>query len=159
MEKALVKSFFDACHYARHITHYASDMMNTLPDGIQSHHIFTIDALHSITVRQGATASVRGATVPDVASFLGVSQSTAGDYVRDLAHKGLVQGTGVKDSRRRVRVELTDKGKEYHAQYVEKYYDRMMGIFASINNNDMHTTIRTIKQAFYLLSREVHKDN
>lgn len=144
MEKTLIKAFFDACRYAKHIT----DMFQTLPQGIHAHHIYTIGALHSLSHNKGAT-------IADTAAFLGVSRKTAGEYLRDLHRKGLVRKVENAQSsdRRHVRITLTEQGEEYHTQYVEKYYDRMMTIFASINNNDMNITIRTIKQAYYLIKR------
>lgn len=154
MEKALVKAFFDACRYARHIT----DMSGTLPDGILSHHIFTIGAVHSLSASKSTTSvsPPKGASIADVAAYLGVSKKTAGDYLRNLYHKGLVQKAESAVDRH-TRVMLTEQGKEYHTQYVEKYYDRMMGLFSSINNNDMNITIRTIKQAFYLMCGDAHR--
>lgn len=174
MEKTLVKAFFDACRYARHIT----DMVQKLPDGIHAHHVYTIGAVHSLS-------SKGGATIPEVAAFLGVSHKTAGEYLRDLYHKGLVkksetvppntgqklpassgadvavvaQESNAKNStgRSHIRVLLTEQGKEYHAQYVEKYYDHILNLFGSINNNDMNTAIRTIKQAHYLMARDAHE--
>lgn len=152
MEKTLVKAFFDACRYARHIT----DMVLTLPEGIHSHHIYTIEALHSFPSKDGAS-------IADVASYLSVSHKTAGEYLRDLYHKGLVKKAETAPppkaaaSRRCTRVLLTEKGEEYHTQYVEKYYESILRLFGSINNNDMSITIRTIKQAHYIIMKGIHE--
>lgn len=170
MERTLVKAFFDACHYARHIT----DALHTLPDGVAPHHVYTIGAIHSLSQTKS------GATIAEVAAYLGVSNKTAGYYLRDLYHKGLlhkVESAAISSaprsndapsnrhtqppsksapqtkasSARHIRLSLTDAGREYHTRYVEKYYDRMMDLFKGISNNDMNIAIRVIKQAYYLM--------
>lgn len=145
MEKRLVKSFFDSCYFARRIT----DMLGEPSSEIRRHHIYVIDAIHTIEREHGR------ARVDEVAAYLGIACATAGEYVNELVRKNLVKK--LPRDHRHVCVALTERGAECHDKYIEKYYEKIMGVFGGINNNDMAVTVRTIRQAYYLLSSEYER--
>jgi Transcriptional regulators len=146
MDKKLIKDFHDACYYAKKIV----DMIPAPPDGLAHHFLHIITAIHTLGE---TTENVR---IIDVASRINLSRGTVSEYIHELSEKGFVTKRPAPN-KRNVYVKLTDKGGRYYADYVEQYHDTLAHIFSGVNTNDMLITIRTIQQAYYLISQERSK--
>lgn len=141
MDAALIKQFFDCCHFARKIL----ELMPPLPEGMTPRHIRIIDVISQL---EDAGSPVR---VSDISAALKATRPSVTRLVAELAALGVLTKTASPTDGRVTYVQLTKKGRGYYDFYVKKYHAWVGAHLTGVEPDDVAATARTFKQFYAAL--------
>lgn len=139
-----VTELVGACYEAKRVV----ELMPGLPKGMRPGHIHVIDIIHQLQERGGPVR------VSDVADAMHVTNPGVTRLVNELVELGAVEKTQSSEDRRVFTVSLTDLGREYQRDYLERYHRELAGRLPGISEEDVRTTARVMHEAFLAMSAE-----
>ncbi len=106
-----------------------------------------LNAVHSMLFRVGTSlASNNSVTMGELSTALSVPLSTATRVVDMLVEEGYVQRLDDPDDRRIVRVEFTDRGKEFYGIMDGYINERVWQIAACLKEDELETLLALLNK-------------
>lgn len=141
MDSILTRSFFDACHAAKHILNY----LPPLPTWMTPRQIKVIDTLYQL---QQTHENIR---ISDIANYLEGTMPSITRMVAELEKHDVLLKIPCDTDKRAHFLSLTPYGEELYRQYVKVFHAHVARLFEDISDDDMITTITVIERAKELL--------
>lgn len=148
MDAALVRKILDACYLAKRVT----ETMPPLPAGLVPRHVHILDAVHRLgmhneKVHVGDVSAGMNATTPSIARL-----------IAELEKLGYLTKHAETADKRFVSLRLSEKGRDFHALYVEVFHEGLAAALEDLDDEDcraaitvmqtVHERIRTVTQNF-----------
>ena len=139
-----VTELVGACYEAKRIV----ELMPRLPQGMRPGHIHVIDIVNQLQQKGGPVR------VSDIGAAMHVTNPGVTRLVSELVELGAVEKTQSVEDRRVFTVSLTDLGREYQRDYLDRYHRELAERLSGISEDDIRTTARVMHDAFLAMSAE-----
>ncbi|SDB06510.1 MarR family transcriptional regulator [Eubacterium oxidoreducens] len=143
MKPDTLKTFIDACTYARKILSF----LPALPKDITPRHIRILGTIHEL---QQTNSLVK---VSDVADVMHATRPSITRLINELESLKLVDKKQSTSDKRIITLQLTKKGHEYQKLYIEDYYKEMSDILSAYTDEDILKTSKLLNDVYDTLNQ------
>jgi DNA-binding MarR family transcriptional regulator len=144
MKEENVTELVGACYEAKRVV----ELMPRLPQGIKPSHIHVVDVIHQLQEKGGPVR------VGDIAAAMHVTSPGVTRLVNELVGLGAVAKAQSREDKRVFTVSLTELGRRYQKDYLERYHRELAERLSDVSDDDVRTMARVIHDAFVAMSAE-----
>lgn len=149
MDSKLSEDYIDACILAKKTLSFLPEP----PRELQRRHFHILRIFHAVEAEKGEVK------VSDIARKIGMTLPSIAKNVAELENLGYLKKVANPDDKRIVNLEMTPKGRQLYQKNVVFYHQHNAEILQGISDEEIKSTIATIRQVYQLMNAEYGTGN